>query len=176
MQEIGYAKEATVYCGNAQVEWRDLADAVALFASRASDISDRIRKDPGYNYQIDYLGDLGAQGATRLVDTASKLFRRSKKGSRPQPLLSLEALVSKLSTFKTSDPHDIIYSVLSLANDTMQSSASEATISATLSPTAPDRESKRWPFSNKKKQLAKRVINVLASNRTRKLFPHRLRA
>lgn len=121
VQEIAFAREATVHCGDQKIPWSHLADAVALFGSRAEEIADLFRGDKNYNNQGDFLGDVEALGATRLVQTISKLFRKSDKGQKLEPLLSLEALVSNLSAFNASKPHDIIYAVLSLANDTITS-------------------------------------------------------
>src|SRR5204863_3124362 len=39
------------------------------------------------------------------------------KKSRGQPLLGLEYLVSSLSIFDTTDPHDTIYALLAIAKD-----------------------------------------------------------
>ena len=121
VQEIAFAQKASVHCGELEIAWSHLADAVALFGSRAEEIAELFRRDKNYNNQGDFLGDVEALGATRLVQTISKLFRKSDKGKKLEPLLSLEALVSNLSAFNASKPHDIIYAVLSLANDTITS-------------------------------------------------------
>lgn len=119
VQEIAFAKSATVHCGQTHIDWPDLADAMALFASRAEEISKLFRGASKYKHQFDFLGDVQAHGANRLVQTISRLFRKSDDGNRLEPLLSLESLVSTLSAFKASKPHDIIYATLSLANDTI---------------------------------------------------------
>jgi hypothetical protein len=119
VQEIAFAKSATVHCGQTSINWPDLADAMALFASRAEEISKLFRGASKYKHQFDFLGDVEAHGANRLVQTTSRLFRKSDDGNRLVPLLSLESLVSTLSAFKASKPHDIIYAILSLASDTI---------------------------------------------------------
>lgn len=119
VQEIAFAKSATVHCGQTSINWPDLADAMALFASRAEEISKLFRGARKYKNQFDFLGDVEAHGANRLVQTTSRLFRKSDDGNRLEPLLSLESLVSTLSAFKASKPHDIIYAILSLASDTI---------------------------------------------------------
>lgn len=121
VQEIAFALKATVHCGNRQIDWTQLADAVALFGSRADEIASLFRAYKKYNHRTDYLGDVEALGANRLVTTISMLFRRADNGNRIEKLLTLESLVSRLSAFKASVPHDIIYAVLSLASDTITS-------------------------------------------------------
>lgn len=119
VQEIAFAKSATVHCGRTSIHWPDLADAIALFVSRAKEISKLFRGASKYKNHFDFLGDVEAHGANRLVQTISRLFRKSDDGNRLEPLLSLESLVSTLSAFKASKPHDIIYAILSLASDTI---------------------------------------------------------
>jgi Heterokaryon incompatibility protein (HET) len=126
VQEIAFARTATVHCGLISINWPDLADAMALFASRAEEISKLFRRASKYKHQHDFLGDVEAHGANRLVQTTSRLFRKSDDGNRLEPLLSLESLVSTLSAFKASKPHDIIYAILSLANDTITTAGSQA--------------------------------------------------
>jgi Heterokaryon incompatibility protein (HET) len=133
VQEIAFARSATVHCGSDSISWSDLADAVALFGSRAEEIADLFRGDKIFNHQVDFLGDVEALGANRLVRTISKLFRKSDDGKKLEPLLSLEALVSNLSAFNASKPHDIIYAVLSLANDTI-TSAKESDVHQSMTP------------------------------------------
>lgn len=87
VQEIGFARRAIVYCGNEQIRWEELADAVLLVAPRAAELSARLRKEPNYKYPRGYLGNLETFGATRLVDTIDQLFQVSEKGFRPQPSL-----------------------------------------------------------------------------------------
>ncbi|KAF7512124.1 hypothetical protein GJ744_002286 [Endocarpon pusillum] len=117
VQEIAFAKSATVRCGQSCIEWPELADAMAIFASRAEEISKLFRGARKYKYRSDFLGDVEAHGANRLVEITSRLFRKSDDGRALEPLLSLEALVSTLSAFQATKPHDIIYAVLSLASD-----------------------------------------------------------
>ena len=117
VQEIALAARATLYCGNAHVDWWDFAEAVSLFEAVESEsyaisksimIPDLFDQIPAFLCNINYLG------ATRLVKATRNLFRKSGQG-QIQKLLSLEALISILSDFQTSQPHDTIYAVLSLA-------------------------------------------------------------
>jgi hypothetical protein len=119
IQEIALAKRATIYCGKAPaVEWRDFANAVALFGSRHRQISGVLRASSAFHNAPDILGDVTALGAHRLVQESSNLFRKSDDGKIQEHLLPLETLVSTLSPFEATEPHDTIYAVLSLAEDT----------------------------------------------------------
>jgi hypothetical protein len=119
IQEIALAKRATIYCGQAPaVKWRDFANAVALFGSRHRQISGVLRASSAFHNAPDILGDVTALGAHRLVQESSNLFRKSDDGKIQEHLLPLETLVSTLSPFEATEPHDTIYAVLSLAEDT----------------------------------------------------------
>ena len=119
IQEIALAKRATIHCGNAKpVKWRDFANAVALFGSRYRQISGVLRQSSAFHNSPDILGDVTALGAHRLVQESSNLFRKSDDGKIQEHLLPLETLVSTLSPFQATQPHDTVYAVLSLAEDT----------------------------------------------------------
>ena len=126
VQEIALAARATLYCGDAYVDWADFADAVSLFEAVESEnhtISKSIMMSDLFNHIPDFLGEIKFLGATRLVDATSNLFRKSKNGQVLERLLSLEALISNLSAFQASRPHDIIYAVLNLAKGMRTSAA-----------------------------------------------------
>ena len=126
VQEIALAARATLYCGDAYVDWSDFADAVSLFEAVESEshtISKSIMRSDLFNHIPDFLGEIKFLGATRLVDATSNLFRKSKNGKVLERLLSLEALISNLSAFEASRPHDIIYAVLNLGKGIRTSAA-----------------------------------------------------
>ncbi|CAD6591406.1 MAG: hypothetical protein ASARMPRED_005377 [Alectoria sarmentosa] len=126
VQEIALAARATLYCGDAYVRWSDFADAVSLFEAVESEshiISKSIMRSDLFDHIPDFLGEIKFLGATRLVDATSNLFRKSKNGQVLERLLSLEALISNLSAFQASRPHDIIYAVLNLAKGMRTSAA-----------------------------------------------------
>jgi hypothetical protein len=58
-------------------------------------------------------------GAKVLVDAITNTFRKSVDGSTFEPVWDLEMLVSKLSTFESSDPHDTIYALLNMARESL---------------------------------------------------------
>lgn len=75
-----------------------------------------------------------ALGANTLVEATSNLFRRATDGRILERLLNMETLVSTLLAFEATDPRDIVYAVLSIANDTPYSdSDSAAQMTASIS-------------------------------------------
>jgi hypothetical protein len=166
VQEIAFAQRAFVHCGEQRIPWSHLADAVALFSSRAEEIAELFRGDKKYNNQGDFLGDVEALGATRLVQTISKLFRKSDKGKKLEPLLSLEALVSNLSAFNASKPHDIIYAILSLANDTVTSAKDSEIMVATTPSEIPKFKLHDTSVSDAFNNAARAHTSTLDSNGT----------
>src|SRR6266536_813368 len=124
VQEIARARKAIIHCGYSIEGWRRLKDAVALFENvetRDRSITELFRKSNAYNNPPNFLGDVRFIGASRLVNATSNLFRRSENGRALERLVSLEHLISMLTTFKSSDPRDTIYAVLALAGDTRSS-------------------------------------------------------
>ena len=117
IQEIALAKEATLFCGADQVSWRDFADVISLFASKRYELRELFRESTAHRNHPDYLGDLSELGATRLVFASDNLFRKSEQGEIVEHLFSLEAIMSSMSAFEASDPHDILYAIIWLAND-----------------------------------------------------------
>ncbi len=128
VQEIALAKTATLHCGESWVSWRDFADAISLFNSKSPEIRQLFRKSTVFNNPLDYLGDVTELGATRLVHACDNIFRKSDDGAIMEHMLSLEALMSSLSAFEATDPHDTVYAVLWLAHDARPISKKEDTL------------------------------------------------
>ena len=150
VQEIALATRAILYCGNAYVDWAEFADAVALFEAVESEnhtISQNIMMSELFNHIPDFLGEIKALGATRLVDATNKLFRKDDNGQVLERLLSLETLISDLSPFQVSRPHDIIYAILNLAKgmrlSPVTSNREDLVESQSLSMTASQEQSSR---------------------------------
>ncbi len=104
VQEIAVARKAKIWCGSESVDWDQLKSCVSLLALR-SQISTEYSR----------ITDLGA---VRLVDVVNQVFRRNELGEVLGPSLSLEMLVTKLAPFQSASPHDRIFALLGLANDT----------------------------------------------------------
>ena len=120
IQEIALARQATIYCGEEKISWKDFSDAVQLFVeveSATHRLSDVMKKDPNFFHVPGWFEYVSALGASLLVEATSTLFRKSKT-QRLEPLLSLELLVSTMTVFKAAVAHDTIYSLLAIARDT----------------------------------------------------------
>ncbi|KAL9096087.1 MAG: hypothetical protein Q9165_001609 [Trypethelium subeluteriae] len=117
IQEISLARNATLHCGKDTLPWRDFADCVSLLYHKRQDLKRLFRESSRFSNHPDYLGDLTELGAIRLVYASDNLFRKSEHGEITDRLLSLEALMSSLTAFDASDPHDIVYAILWLARD-----------------------------------------------------------
>ncbi|KAK9783755.1 putative Heterokaryon incompatibility protein-domain-containing protein [Seiridium cardinale] len=66
---------------------------------------------------LDKLGENAAMGAVALVNLTNKLFRKPEDGTILERLLSLEGLITRMTSFQGTAPHDTIYAVLWLARD-----------------------------------------------------------
>ena len=117
-QVLALARRATLYCGGAKIDWSDFAVAVSLLKaayinsmSRRPPMSETLRHVPSFLDGTDFLP------AVRLLDVATDVFRRNENEQSLEKLLSLEDLVCICSEFETTTPHDVIYSMLALAND-----------------------------------------------------------
>lgn len=117
VQEISLARHATLFCGSQSVSWQDFSAAVALFVARYRELRPLFQRSQEFHNHPNYLGEVEALGARSLVEITSNLFRKSDEGAVLERLLSLEALISTLTLFEASSPHDTIYSVIWLAFD-----------------------------------------------------------
>lgn len=117
VQEVAMAKHATMHCGEHVVSWTNFKDAVALFSSRKEHLRHLFQSSRRFAHHPDFLGDVHELGANRLVFATDSMFRKSDKGDILEHLLSLETIMSSLSAFEASDPRDILYAVIRLAND-----------------------------------------------------------
>ena len=117
VQEVAMAKRATMHCGEGTVNWTNFKDAVALFSSRPEPLRQLFQSSRTFAHHPDHLGDIKELGANRLVVATSSMFRKSDDGDILEHLFSLETIMSSLSAFEASDPRDILYAVIRLAND-----------------------------------------------------------
>lgn len=131
VQEIAPAKAATIHCGNSWTDWADFETGVALLVNYAPQIARLFQTSSSYDYDSDFLGDVGAMDAARLVSVKSDIFRRDEDGNIVEYRFSLGELVVRLSSFEKNIPHDSIYAVLGLASDTRPSSACQSARSTT---------------------------------------------
>lgn len=119
VQEISLARGATVHCGSECVTWYDFEYAVALFERDAARISRLLKASKGPNHDTNGLAYVATWHATRLIHVRADLFRRRDDTQAINEYkLSLNELVPYLTSFQAKEPHDTVYAVLALANDT----------------------------------------------------------
>src|SRR5271170_7840567 len=128
IQEIAVAREATIYCGDRTVSWEEFKWAVSLFVSRQKPLKKLFQQLSAFDYNPDFLGELDALGAKKLVDISNNLFRKSENGEVIEHLMSLETLMSTLTMFEASTPHDVVYAILWLAHDATAGSSRPAAL------------------------------------------------
>ncbi|CAF3479438.1 unnamed protein product [Fusarium graminearum] len=117
VQEMVLARDATVHCGDRAVRWSDFADATALLVSNQERIKSLFDVSDWREGQ-NTLGSVESFGAWILLESTSNLFRRKPDGGIKRPIKSIEYLVTSLKTFDTGNTRDLIYSLVSIANDT----------------------------------------------------------
>lgn len=98
--------------------WEKLMHAVALLERIGRDGSiDRLFKlRPDTHHVSEYVGNISALPAYRLVQNVKSLYRQLSPEERDEQH-TLEQLVCFLVIFECSDPRDIIYAVLGIASD-----------------------------------------------------------
>ena len=121
IQELAFAREATVHCGDHYVHWQDLADAIGLFVVKFESIRALFRQSQDDKIFRNYyaFSELEPLGAKVLVDAITNTFRKSADGDFLEPMSTLEMLVSNLPTFESSDPRDTIYALLNIARESL---------------------------------------------------------
>ena len=117
IQEIALARCALVHCGSKTISWRMFASVISMLPRRQAHLRKLFRRSADYNNLPDYFGNLNELGATRLAHVSDNLFRKQEDGTISEKAFSLEGLISSLTAFEASDPHDVLYAILWLAND-----------------------------------------------------------
>jgi len=122
VQEIALARRASIHCGTAEMDWKEFAIAVELFVSDETKNRSANRVMLKDTSTPNYWDNVGALGATLLVNASSNLFREhqsSNNNTKREGLMNLEHLICRLASFQTSNAHDTIYSFLAIAKDTV---------------------------------------------------------
>lgn len=125
VQELVLAKDRYLYCGDRSLHWSDFERAVSFFTNKLDNILAMFTNSAELRHNAKILADIRALGATALVNITNEFFRWSEGGSLER-LNTLESLVARLPMFESTDPRDIIYSLLSIAEDTQNCTVSSA--------------------------------------------------
>ena len=111
VQELVLApKDRYLYCGDREIHWNDFEHAVSFFTRKLDTILAMFTSSAEFRHNAKILADIRVLGATVLVNITNELTL--------ERLNTLESLVARLPMFESTDPKDIIYSLLSIAGDT----------------------------------------------------------
>jgi hypothetical protein len=122
LQEVAYARKATVYCGTKDTKWPDFSDAVSLFGEKFDEINLLF----GREHQFDESGNrislenVRKVAAHALVTTLNYIVRKSANGRVIQRLCTMETLISDVAQLEVTDPRDTVYAIMTLAKDVKQ--------------------------------------------------------
>ena len=116
VQELVLAKDRYLYCGDKALHWDHFERAISFFTNRLDTIMAMFTSSAEFRHNAKILADIKALGASVLVDVTNEVVRR-EDGSLERRN-TLESLVARLTMFESLDPRDIIYSLLSIAEDT----------------------------------------------------------
>ncbi|KXS93961.1 hypothetical protein AC578_8 [Pseudocercospora eumusae] len=122
IQELALAQEATVHCGNDEIHWEDLRDAISIFMDHFDKVRDLFKRDPQYETDYKELTEPECLAARLLVDTINIIRRPHPTRTMPKSfdhVQPLEDLVSELSAFLTSDGRDTIYALRNICKENM---------------------------------------------------------
>lgn len=120
IQEIALAKKAVVFCDKDQMDWVEFAQAIELFVegeSKTKLADNATLKSKSIPHYWKNVAALGAARLVRDISAIRRLAPNTRSRQKHELLMSLEEIVCRLETFKTSKPHDTVYAYLALAKD-----------------------------------------------------------
>lgn len=119
IQEVAFARTATLYCGMKQSNWSDFSDAVILFGEKVNEIN--LLFGPPHRIDADgrkiMLDDVRQFAAHTLVKTLNYTIRKAADGMMTQRLCTMETLLSSTALLQATDPRDTVYALMTLAKD-----------------------------------------------------------
>jgi Heterokaryon incompatibility protein (HET) len=140
IQEVAFARTATVYCGTKMVKWLDLSDAITLFGDKFNDICllfepSREQRNKLKELHLQNkvpLGNIRGIPAYTLVTTLNYIIRKAYNGRVIQRLCTMEMLISSVALSQVTDPKDTVYALWALASDAKPISEQEIDYSKDL--------------------------------------------
>ena len=108
VQDIAFAVQATVHCGNHVLTWASLAQAVSMFLTYRTSFS----LPPAGIADVFQL-----EHGARLIEITSSAIIKDDNGRSLRRVFSLETLVTVFSYSQTSVPHNSVYALLPLSKD-----------------------------------------------------------
>lgn len=112
LQELAFAQNPVMYCGNHGIRWVVFKSAIQVFIDHFDAILDVTWwSERDYDrYEVEWANPLEAIPLAAFMESA---FEKDTH----EPAFSLEALVASMAVFQTSDPRDVVYALLSVAKD-----------------------------------------------------------
>jgi hypothetical protein len=127
VQEVAFARRASIRCGSRIISWTDFSDAIELFTRKFEairslyDASELSKYDPDALSHVEITGSKAIVGASnaviRKVVASHTRLQEDKHHLAIDRLMDLESLVMKFRYLDATDPRDAIYAFLFLAND-----------------------------------------------------------
>ncbi|KAF4635102.1 hypothetical protein G7Y89_g2992 [Cudoniella acicularis] len=117
LQEVAYARNIVLKCGDHEVHFMDFIDACNIVKSKLDTIKRCLQNTPLYDSYGHLLHNFQDSSAARLFDLLRNVFIRSNDGKVIGRRLSLESLVCDLAPFQATDPRDSIFALLGLTKD-----------------------------------------------------------
>jgi len=117
VQEIAAAKQAIVLVGEDSVLWDDLASALSLFGKQYEQVRQMLMEGGEFSKNSDWLGEIRQSGAYMLVEAKDWVLRKRSDGEVAEHIKTLESLLTTLSAFEVTQPHDVVYAILWLSSD-----------------------------------------------------------
>ncbi|KAH7245047.1 hypothetical protein BKA59DRAFT_555096 [Fusarium tricinctum] len=124
IQEVALADQeaAILVCGKDKLNWMTFSMAALLFHRALSRSLNQSRLSLSELENASFgLRYAPALGAIQIVKAARDPFRTPYHQGTPIPLRSLEYLVSSFTMYETSEPRDVIFSLLSISRDAFRS-------------------------------------------------------
>ncbi|KAK8217149.1 hypothetical protein M8818_001401 [Zalaria obscura] len=110
LQEIVFARQASLHCGSANITWEEFECVISLLPSKAEQLKTLFRRSVDFDNHPDFLGDLNELAAVRLAQS----FERLLEGNAPAIEVNYEKSVFEVykdflrHTFHSSNSLDIL--------------------------------------------------------------------
>ncbi len=126
VQEVAFARSASIRCGSRIISWTDFSDAIELFARKLEvirslyDASELSKYDPDALSHVEITFSKAIVGAWNAVIRKVTSHTRSLEGKHHlavDRLMDLESLVMKFKYLDADNPCDAIYAFSFLAKD-----------------------------------------------------------
>ena len=140
IQEVAFARRATLHCGEDTFEWSDFAEAVSNLETVNAEIlikaTNLMKLDLELSHMDQFISEIPLLAATRLFKATNDIVRKSDDGKILEKVLPLEVLIHEFTAFRASRAHDVIYAILALARGIRPLPRRSTSSTDTISPTS----------------------------------------